>query len=371
MTGAHIHAISTAVPENDVHLPFLAFARALLADDARKRLLFDRMVEKSGIAHRFSALKPGGAMPALDEDGFYVRHAFPATAARMNRYERDALPLAVKAVAPLLAPPSGARPQRHGDQQVDPARITHLLLTSCTGFAAPGVDLQLMAHFGLKPTIERSLIGFMGCHAAINGLKLARHIVRSEPDALVLMVNLELCSLHLNETDKLDEILSFLLFGDGCAASLIGADPRGVEIESFHAALLPESADLIRWNVRDRGFDMVLSGKVPAAVRAGLAAARGEILDNRRTEEIRHWAVHPGGRTVLDAVEAAFALPPSALSASRGVLSDFGNMSSPTVMFVLDRLMKAAEPARQQGRGVAMAFGPGLAAETMRFQFAA
>jgi predicted naringenin-chalcone synthase len=209
------------------------------------------------------------------------------------------------------------------------------------------------------------MVGFMGCYAAINGLKLARHIVRSQPQARVLAVNLELCTLHLHETQDLEEMLSFLLFADGCAAALVSADPVGVAMESFKAALVPDTHDLIRWNIRDQGFDMVLSGAVPAAIRTALAQSRADILGG--ANDIDLWAVHPGGRSVLDAVEQAFDLPPEALAASRGVLRDNGNMSSGTVMFVLDRLMRD----QVGGRGCAMSFGPGLVAETMLFRMAA
>jgi alpha-pyrone synthase len=354
MTDAFINRITTAVPPNDVQAAFGAFARGLLAADPRKSALFARMSERSGIAHRYSFLKPvPGA--ALDDAGFYRSGDFPGTAERMKKFEQHAPALAVEAVEKLLV----------GE---DRSRITHILVTSCTGLSAPGIDLEVVERCGLSPNIERTMVGFMGCYAAINALKLARHIVRSEPDARVLAVNLELCTLHLHETDDLNEILSFLLFGDGCAAALITADPHGAAIDSFHAALVPQTRELIRWNIREQGFDMVLSGGVPAAIRAGLATARGEILDNRAVAEIDLWAVHPGGRTVLDAVEAAFELPPAALAASRGVLHDYGNMSSGTVMFVLDRLMRSAS---KDQRGCAMAFGPGLAAETMRFHMAA
>jgi len=239
-------------------------------------------------------------------------------------------------------------------------------VTCCTGFFAPGIDLQLVEHCGLRSDIERTFVGFMGCYAAINGLKLARHIVRSEPSARVLAINLELCTLHLHETADLEEILSFLLFGDGCAAALISADPVGVRMDSFKAALVPDTAELIRWSIREQGFDMVLSGGVPGAIRSGLAQARSIFRDEESPIDL--WAVHPGGRSVLDAVEGALELPPPALAISRGVLNDFGNMSSGTVMFVLDRLMRGAAPGT---KGCAMAFGPGLVAETMRFRMAA
>src|SRR3954469_16551141 len=348
MTPAFINKIATAAPPNDVHEAFIAFARNLLRDDRRKSALFNRMAERSGIAHRFSfvrPLPPQLPMPAgtaMDEAGFYRAGAFPGTAERMRAYEQTAPLLAAQAVEKLLA-------------ATDPASITHLVVTSCTGMSAPGIDLQLITRFGLSPKIERSMIGFMGCYAAINALKLARHIVRSEPGARVLAVNLELCSLHLHETDDLEEILSFLLFADGCAAALISAEPVGVEMKSFRAALVPDTRELIRWNIRQQGFDMVLSGAVPGAIRTALTKARDDILGG--ANDIELWAVHPGGRTVLDAVEQAFGLPPAALMASRSVLHDYGNMSSSTVMFVLDRIMREAGGGRNAGKnGCAMSF---------------
>lgn len=355
MTQAFINRIATANPPHDVHQTFLRFGQLMLQDDKRKLALFNRMAERSGIAHRYSFLRPDPGGAVVDTEGFYRRGAFPNTAVRMKKFEDCASGLAVETAEKLLA----------GE---DRSRITHVLVTSCTGLAAPGIDLELIARCGLKPNVERTMVGFMGCYAAINALKLARHIVRSEPGARVLALNLELCSLHLHETDDLEQILSFLLFADGCAAALISADPVGVEIKSFRSRLVPDTKDLIRWNIRDQGFDMILSGGVPGAIRHALTEARDDILGG--ANDIELWAVHPGGRTVLDAVEQAFGLPPTALSASRSVLNDYGNMSSGTVMFVLDRIMRQADQARRQN-GCAMSFGPGLVAETMMFRMAA
>jgi predicted naringenin-chalcone synthase len=213
------------------------------------------------------------------------------------------------------------------------------------------------------------MIGFMGCYAAINALKLARHVVRSEPQAQVLVVNLELCTLHLKETTDMEQILSFLLFGDGCAACLVTADPQGIALESFRALVVPGTRDLITWHIREFGFDMGLSGQVPAAIEDALCTSVGEILKGAPVSSIDLWAVHPGGRTVLDAVERAFDLSPMALSASREVLRSYGNMSSATVMFVLRELMHKSNAIG--ARGCSMAFGPGLTAETMLFSRAA
>jgi len=358
MPEAFINRIATANPPHDVHDAFLDFGRLMLNQDRRRLALFNRMAERSGIAHRYSYFQPGGQEgsdkgSAVDAEGFYRMGAFPGTADRMRKFESVAPGLAVEAVEKLLA-------------DEDRSRITHLVVTSCTGFSAPGIDLALVERCGLRSSVERTMVGFMGCYAAINALKLARHIVRSEPKARVLAVNLELCTLHLHETADLEEILSFLLFADGCAAALVSADPIGVGIQSFQAALVPDTRELIRWHIREQGFDMVLSGAVPSAIRTALTGARDTILGG--ANDIDLWAVHPGGRTVLDAVEEAFALPPAALSASRSVLHDYGNMSSGTVMFVLDRIMRAAERGQ---RGCAMSFGPGLVAETMMFRMAA
>ena len=352
--AAYLNRIATAVPDHDVHDAFVAFADTLLTD-RRSQLLFRRMAERSQIEHRYSTVerRPLSANASLDTDGFYCRGAFPTTAQRMQRFEEKAPVLALKA----------ARGLDLTDEEKD--AVTHVIVTTCTGFAAPGLDLQLVEGLGLKPQVERTVVGFMGCYAAINALKLARHVVRSEPEAKVLVVSLELCTLHLQETSDLEQVLSFLVFADGCAAALITSEATGLELESFHAEMVPEASDQITWNIRDHGFDMYLSGQVPSSIRHALGDTRGRILKDAPVEDFDLWAIHPGGRTVLDAVEAAFSLPTNALSASREVLRKFGNMSSATVLFVLKAMLDA--PVEKGARGCAMAFGPGLTAETMLF----
>ena len=356
MTVAYINRIATAVPAHDVHEIFCEFAQSLFRDDRRKAALFKRMVSKADIEHRYSCLGPADRPDGGRNDGepFYTRGKFPDTATRMRRFEQDAPGLAQAAVE-RLAPGS------------ERERITHLLVTCCTGFSAPGLDLELVERCGLNGSVERTMIGFMGCYAAMNALKLSRHIVRSDPSARVLIVNLELCTLHLKETVDLGEMLSFLLFADGCAAAIVSADPVGIAIESFRAVLVPDTRELITWNIRDCGFDMVLSGEVPAVIQNALHDHHEEILDGAPIKAIDLWAVHPGGRTVLDAVERAFALAPPMLAASRDILRRYGNMSSATVMFVLDCLLRSGGRGR---KGCAMSFGPGLIAETMLFHTA-
>ena len=357
MTTAHINRIATAVPGNEVHDFFLRFAAEQLRERPREQALFRRMAARSGIERRHSCIEalsdPDG--PAIDRQGLFRRGAFPGTAARMDFFEAHAGTLAMAAVDGLeLGPLRG--------------EVTHLVVASCTGMSAPGLDLEIVRRAGLSPGVERTMIGFMGCYAAINALKLAHHVVRSEPSAKVLVVNCELCTLHLKETDVLEDLLTFALWGDGASAALVTADPEGIALGGFRAFLAPDADELMTWNVRDDGFDMVLSGQVPLAIQDVLQANVAHVLGNAPVDEVDLWAVHPGGRSVLDAVERTLSLPADALDASRAVLRENGNMSSATVMFVLERMMREA---RGEARGCGMAFGPGLTAETMTFRTAA
>jgi len=353
MTSAYINRIATAVPPNNVHAGFIRLAETLLSEDRCQRTAFRRMAEKSGIERRYSFLTPTPEnAPELDSTAFYVRGRFPSTAVRMRLFAARAPELAATAVDRLEL---GS--ERDG--------LTHILITCCTGFTAPGLDLELVERCGLPPSIERTIIGFMGCYAAINALKLARHIVRSNPKARVLIVNFELCTLHLQDTSDLAKLLTFLLWGDGCAASLVSSEPHGLSLDSFRAVHFPDTAQFMRWNIGDSGFDMVLSGRVPVAIEQGIRIHGNEILEGANPNTIELWGIHPGGRTVVDAVERAFAIAPKALSASREVLREFGNMSSATIMFVLKRLL---EDGRRNAPGCGIAFGPGLIAETMLFR---
>ena len=357
MTVAYINRIGTAVPAHDIHAAFVEFARSMVPE-GKTRTVFDRMADRAGIAHRYSFLRAGRiADGEVDATGFYRRGGFPSTAERMAVYETQALGLAHAAVRELDLGPRAAG-------------ITHLVVASCTGFTAPGLDLQLVERLGLRPDVERTLVGFMGCSAAVPALRAAHHIVRSTPDARVLVVNLELCTLHLQETPDLEKLLSFLLFGDGAAAALVSADPAGIALDDFRAVVIPDSAGLITWHIADQGFLMHLSGRVPGriarALRDELAPQRADgILYGEGIAGIDLWAVHGGGRTVLDAVELGLGLGPQALQASRAVLNDYGNMSSATVMFVLRAMLRQRHaPAR----GCALAFGPGMVAESFRFR---
>ncbi|MHA6721579.1 type III polyketide synthase [Sphingomonas sp. RS2018] len=339
-----MNAIGTAVPDHDIHAAFVEWARARLADPREGRL-FDRMAARSGIGHRWSVLprQATGGSP-VDDGGFYAIDPLPGTAQRMAIYADAAPDLALAAIADL-----GTR--------VDLSGITHLVVASCTGFVAPGIDQIIAQRLGLALHVERLLVGFMGCYAAVAALRSARHIVRSDPAARVLVVTVELSTLHLQPATALEPLLAMLQFGDGAAAALVSAEATGLAIERPFAAALSDSAHLIRWDITDRGFAMHLSGEVPGRIAQALAdpAIVAAITEGRPVDA---WAVHAGGRSILDAVGGALALPADALDDSRAVLADNGNMSSATLMFVLARLFD-----RDIEHGIALAFGPGLAAE--------
>lgn len=343
---AHIHAIGTAVPDHDIHHTFIDWAAERL--DRRERALFERMAGRSGIEHRFTVLPPTAEGGTQIEPGGFYGGAMPPTSARMAAYAREAPELALKAIADL-----SKRTSLDG--------ISHLVVASCTGFVAPGIDQIIARRLGLDGSVERTLVGFMGCYAAVAALRVAHHIARSDPQARILVVTVELCSLHMQETPELTSLLAQLQFADGSAAALVSAEPGGIAIDRFFAATLPDSDDLIRWDIGDEGFVMHLSGEVPGRIAQALDTPemRRAILGNRAADEIPHWAVHAGGRSILDAVEHGLGLGASALDASRSILRRYGNMSSSTLLFALAALM--AEPAAIDG--VAVAFGPGLAAE--------
>jgi alpha-pyrone synthase len=337
-----IAAIGTAVPRGEIEDHYLQWASAQISDD-RARALFTRMAQRSGINHRYSVLNGLGAQP--DARTFYASAPFPSTAERMVIYAECAPALALEAV----------------DALPDLAGITHIVTASCTGFIAPGLDQILADELNLGTQVERLHIGFMGCYAGITALRTARHIVRSQPAARVLVVAVELCSLHLQQNTNVEALLAMRQFADGAAAALVCGEGPGLALNDPLSASLPGSADLITWTIGDTGFAMHLSGAVPARLAAAIQeGAITHVLDQDRPLEA--WAVHPGGRSILDAVERGLDLAPGKLDASRSVLSRFGNMSSATVIFVLEQLL-----AQRPASGLALAFGPGLAVEGLHF----
>ncbi len=350
-TGTYINSIVTAVPRNNVHGAYIQRAKELLKS-ARDLALFMKMMKRSGIENRFSVLENPFDPHAPVGGGFYTQPAEPTTQERMTAYERYAPELCSTALAPLM----------NTELQT---RATHLVLTSCTGFYAPGLDVELIDRFKLNPDIERTIVGFMGCEAAINGLKVANYIVRSERNAKVLMINLELCSLHFQVTPGLEQLLCFLLFADGCAASVISSEPKGMEIRSFFSTILPDTRDQMRWDIKDLGFDMYLSARVPGSLRNALRRTQSSLLGDGRVPEIPMWAIHPGGRSILDAVQAGLNLSDSQMNPSRTVLRQYGNMSSPSIMFILREILADKSAV---GTGCGMAFGPGLTLESFLFR---
>lgn len=350
MSFPHLNRVATALPAHEVHESFRLFAARRLPG-GRERAAFARLAEKSQIERRRSVLRPTQDAEGT-ACGFYRTDRFPGTAERMARYEAEAPALAERACLDL-------------GLEEDGPRVTHLILATCTGFAAPGLDHWLIRRFGLPRHVERSVVGFMGCQAAICALKLAAHIARADARARVLVVNLELCSLHLQPADAIEQLLGFLLFADGCSAALVSQEPRGLRLDGFRAALFPEASEQITWRIGDGGFDMTLSGLVPLTLGRSLPTEAAALLGGMSPGEIALWAVHPGGRAVLDAVAHGLGAPREAMAVSRSVLRDCGNMSSATVMFVLQRMMEDGPPPGAPG--LALAFGPGLSAEAMRF----
>jgi predicted naringenin-chalcone synthase len=304
---ACINAIGCAVPGLDVHAAFVEWAAGQVPGE-RERAVFRRMAERSGIAHRWSVLAPtpDGGSPVA-RGGFYAE-GIPPTSERMQLYARHAPALALSAVEALR-------------RQAPIEGLTHLVVASCTGFVAPGIDQIVADALGIAG-VERTLVGFMGCYAAVAALRTARHIVRSEPGARVLVVAVELSSLHLQDDREIERLLMMLQFGDGAAAALVTGAGSGFLIERPFAVQLEDSAELIRWAIGDTGFLMHLSGEVPGRIQAALrdGAMRERLLGNHTPADVANWAVHAGGRSILDAVEHGLDLPGNALAASRDVL---------------------------------------------------
>lgn len=276
----------------------------------------------------------------------------PTTGTRMEHYA---------AIAPGLAREACDRALAEAD--CPPGAITHLITVSCTGFIAPGVDRELVTALGLPPTVERTNVGYMGCHGALNGLRVARAFAEADPTARVLLCAVELCSLHYYYSWEPQKMVANALFADGAAAVVAGAagPPEAWRLEANGSCLVPGSADAMTWTVGDHGFEMTLARNVPALIGKhlrpfleGWLAKQGMGLG-----DVRSWAVHPGGPRIVQAVQETLALPDAALEASYHVLERHGNMSSPTLLFILDRLRETGA-----GRpGVALGFGPGLTVE--------
>jgi predicted naringenin-chalcone synthase len=284
----------------------------------------------------------------------------PTTAERMRHYTAGARPLALAASRQAL--------DRAG---LMAAQITHLVTVSCTGFYAPGVDIELIQGLGLPSGTQRTHIGYMGCHGALNGLRVARAFAAAEPDAHVLLCAVELCCLHYHYGWDPQKMIANAIFGDG-AAAVVGA--RGQDsgetggtwrLAASGSCVFPGCADCMTWTIGDHGFEMTLSKKVPGLIGTHLRPWLTQWLAHQGVSlaDVASWAVHPGGPRIVDAVEEALVLPRELTGASREVFAECGNMSSPTVLFILERLSHRRAPRPC----VALGFGPGLTVEAAMF----
>ena len=247
-----------------------------------------------------------------------------------------------------------------------PSSITHVVTVSCTGAESPGIDHQLIGLLGLSPDISRTHIGFMGCHAAINALAVASAFVRADPQAVVLVACVELCSLHfqVGETSW-DQQVANAIFADGAACAVIGSGQGRCGLTQFASRIFPGTEHLMRWDIGDHGFQMTLSPRVPGVIKRGISGWLEQWLATHdlRSDLIAGWAVHPGGRDILEGVRRGLELPHSALAASHGILESRGNMSSGTILWVLSNLLDELE----SGPIVGLSFGPGLTGEAVLF----
>lgn len=301
-----------------------------------------------------------GHDPSLFSKGF--TDPFPGTDARMEVYRRTALPLAKQAV-------SQAFEQRNLPRE----SITHVVIVSCTGMYAPGLDIDLVTSLGLSANVHRTAINFMGCYGAFPAMKVANAFCKSDPKAKVLIVCVELCSLHFQQATDEDTLLAMALFGDGAAALLVESaeDQPRLEMEAFHTGLAPEGHNDMAWKIGDLGFEMKLSSYVPKVIEGGIAPLTQGLMQalDMELDQVNHFAIHPGGRSILQAIEAQLSLSPAQNHHAYEVLKECGNMSSPTVLFVLQRVWNAMQGAESGAPILSFAFGPGLTLESSLFTY--
>lgn len=358
---AHILQIETAVPEHAYTQDFASERMQSWAASERDRRIVRQVYRHSGIGRRYSVcgdfLRPeGGALFPTGPDG---RPVEAGTEARNDLYLRESRRLGVEAAARTLAACPGVRREE----------ITHVVTASCTGFGNPGLDYHLVVDLGLRPTVERYHLGFMGCYAAFPALRMAARFCEADPNAVVLVECLELCSLHLRPGGGTDNVLANAIFADGAACALVHARPDWARrsmfrLDGFSSGLAVAGRGDMAWSIGDHGFNIVLSSYVPDLIAANI----GELVDSAlraagvSRRDVGFWAVHPGGKAILDKIEKALDLPGDALRIPREVLERYGNMSSATILFVLKEI--AAASGRAPGQPVCgMAFGPGLTLE--------
>ena len=360
--AASILSIGTAVPPARVSQ---SAARDVFAAQPGLSRIAQRLVraafDASAIEHRNTVLADLAAVAAgaspVSGDGMPTAGAggtilVPSTGARNDAYVRLAPALFAEASAQALA-----------EASVAPSDVTHVVTVSCTGMFAPGPDFRLVKDLGLPLSVERYHVGFMGCAAALPGLRAAARICAAQPEAVVLVAAAELCTLHIRSSEDPQQIVSASVFADGAAAAVVSArsfaDGPRLALDRFGTALTSEGETDMVWTIGDEGFDMVLTAEVPRIIGREIRGAVSAFLGDEVPDV---WAVHPGGRSVLDRVESGLELGPTALDASRDVLRRQGNMSSATILFILRDLLHAEGPDGE--RIAALAFGPGLTVES-------
>lgn len=360
-----ISAIGIANPHNRIaqgdiyHFMVNAFGLDAI-NAARLKSIYDN----SGIDSRYSVIPDFGeadpsAFTFFDTSGMF--DPFPDTQKRLKIYQKEAIAIAVRAVKNCLL----------GFEANVLKQITHLVTISCTGMHAPGIDIELVEQLGLNRDTERTCINFMGCYGAINGLKVADYICRASPEAKVLVVSVELCTLHFQKDNTLDNWVANSLFSDGAAAALVenklqrtGKD-TSLALKSFYSEFVTDARDDMGWYVGNTGFEMKLTSRVSKQIKKNIRALTGRFLQKARlnAHEITAYAVHPGGRKILEAVEEALELPEESNTFAYETLRQYGNMSSATILFVLQKMLKAGTLVDQ--KIMSFAFGPGLTVEGM------
>lgn len=355
-----IERIGTAVPSYSVSqqevLDFMLAAHRLDGEGAdRLKILY----RATGISTRHSVIQDYANTEVFE---FFPPsddlEPFPGTKKRQERYRKDAIRLSMEAVNNCL-----------GD--LDPATITHLITVSCTGMYAPGLDIDLVNSIGLSPDVRRTAINFMGCYAAFNALKVADAFCKHSEEVNVLVVSTELCTLHFQKEPTEDNLLANAIFGDGSAAVLLTNRPSakaGLYIEDSYATLAPGGSDEMAWNIGDHGFEMKLSAYVPDFIEKNIGEFLTGIPGNDPGKVYDYYALHPGGKRILQVLEKTLGITAEMNCHSRHILRHYGNMSSATILFVLERIMKGLDAGDAGKKVLALAFGPGLTLESMIFR---
>jgi predicted naringenin-chalcone synthase len=343
----------TPIPQAEISR-FMQVAHQL---DPQERRKLDFLYRKSGIDSRHSVLDDFQREEVSDFTFFPKNkelNPFPGTAARMQVFEEKGPELAEQAVRSALL-----------QAEVEANSLTHLILISCTGMVAPGLELDLMRRLDIPSSVERYCIHFMGCYAAFTGLRLADQLVKANPKARVLVVSVELCTLHFQKEYTEDNLLANSLFGDGAAAALVMQSEKGLQIKNYFSEVLWEGEKDMAWKIGDFGFEMRLSQYIPSLLNQGIRRLRDLFEVKFNFSKVRHVAIHPGGKQILIQVQEAFGLSPEVNQHALEVLRTCGNMSSASILFVLERML---QDSSIQGDILALGFGPGLTLETTHYE---